>query len=212
MTKYLRSLRRLALLLSMKGFSRGPHITRYAMYNRLSDLGKQLPRREGRVLAVSHSSKLCNVLELKVTELVEANYPDYDLLNLPFDEGSFDFVLTDQVLEHVAGNPQLAINESWRVLRPGGIAVHTTCFINPIHDAPHDYWRFTPAALKLLLENARFSNIIECDGWGNYDAWDYMRIGLRFEGIPHAKWHPIHKLATKNEPDWPIVTWGVAVK
>ena len=129
---------------------------------------------------------------------------------LKFPDEAFDFVLSDQVLEHVAGNPQQAIDESLRVLRPGGIAVHTTCFINPIHDAPGDYWRFTPNALRLL--SSKFSKIIACDGWGNFEAWFIIRNGLRFDGVPHAKWHPLHHIAMKNDPLWPIVTWVVAQK
>jgi hypothetical protein len=44
------------------------------------------------------------------------------------------------------------------------------------------------------------------------DAWLWIRAGLRFEGIPHARWHPMHWVATRNDPDWPIVTWIVAQK
>jgi len=35
---------------------------------------------------------------------------------------------------------------------------------------------------------------------------------VRYTAVPHAKWHPFHKLAMKNDPDWPIVTWVVARK
>ena len=114
------------------------------MYNRLSCIGTALPIRGGRVLSISHSAKLCDILGLQPTEVVEANYPDYNMISLDFPNESFDFVVSDQVLEHVEGNPQQAIDECWRVLRPGGIVVHTTCFINPIHDEPNDYWHFTP--------------------------------------------------------------------
>ena len=33
-----------------------------------------------------------------------------------------------------------------------------------------------------------------------------------YTAVPHAKWHPFHKLAMKNDPNWPIVTWVVARK
>jgi ubiquinone/menaquinone biosynthesis C-methylase UbiE len=162
------------------------------------------------VLAISHSKNLCGLLNVKPRSLVEANYPEHNFLALQFPDASFDFVFSDQVLEHVAGDPQQAIDESWRVLRPGGIAVHTTCLINPIHDEPDDYWRFTPAALRLLAIN--FSRILDCGGWGNFSAWPLIRDGLRFDGIPHAKWHPLHRIATRNDPEWPITTWIVAQK
>ncbi|NLF49405.1 MAG: class I SAM-dependent methyltransferase [Acholeplasmataceae bacterium] len=194
----------------MKGLPRGPHVTRYFMYRQLQSVGETLSSREGDVLAISESKKLCDVLGIKPRSLIEANYPNHNFLSLQFPDKSFDFVFSDQVLEHVEGDPQQAINESWRVLRPGGIAIHTTCFINPIHGCPSDYWRFTPEALRFL--GSRFSRVLDCDGWGNFEAWFLIRDGLRFDGIPHAKWHPLHRIATRNDPEWPIVTWIVAQK
>jgi SAM-dependent methyltransferase len=180
------------------------------MYGRLGSIGPLLPRRGGRVLSISHSANLGGLLGLQPTELIEANYPDHSMLSLGFPDSSYDFVLSDQVLEHVEGNPQQAIDECHRLLKPGGVAVHTTCFINPIHGAPKDFWRFTPEALRLLHQG--WSEIIECGGWGSFEVWSLVQDGLRFEGIPHARWHPLHRLATRNDPLWPIVTWIVARK
>jgi len=195
----------------MKGLPRGPHnITRYFMYNRLGSIGSLLPYRTGRVLSISHSANLGDYLGLQPTGVTEANYPDHNLLSLNFADNSYDFVLSDQVLEHVEGNPQRAIDECYRILKPGGVAVHTTCFINPVHGVPNDFWRFTPEALCLLHQT--WSEIIEFGGWGNFEVWSVVKDGLRAEGIPHAKWHPLHRLATKNDPLWPIVTWIVAKK
>jgi len=208
--KSIKDIRAALWRISMKGLSRGPHITRYFMYDYLNNIGEKLPNRIGDVLSISQSNKLCEVLNIKPTSLVEANYPEHNFLSLNFPDESFDFVISDQVLEHVEGNPQKAIDESWRVLRPGGIAIHSTCFINPIHAAPNDFWRFTPDALKLLLR--KFSRVLDCSGWGNFEVWLLVRDGLRSDGIPHAKWHPLHRIAMKNDPEWPIVTWIVAQK
>lgn len=205
-----RKIRKFTWKVSMKGLPRGPHITRYFMYNRLGSIGPLLPHRTGRVLSISHSANLGDLLGLQPTELVEANYPDHNMLSLNFADTSYDFVLSDQVLEHVEGNPQQAIDECYRVLKPGGVAVHTTCFINPVHGVPKDFWRFTPEALCLL--HRTWSEVIESGGWGNFEVWSVVQDGLRFEGVPHAKWHPLHRLATKNDPGWPIVTWIVAKK
>lgn len=194
----------------MKGLARGPHITRYYMYDHLREIGRLLPERTGRVLSISHSKNLGELLGVRPTEVVEASYPDHNILSLRFEDGSFDFVLSDQVLEHVEGNPQKAVDECYRVLRPGGIAVHTTCFINPIHMVPKDFWRFTPDALRLLHNS--FSQVIDSGGWGNFKVWSLTEIGLRWTGVPHAKWHPFHKRAMENDPLWPIVTWIVARK
>lgn len=205
-----RRLRNLAWRASMKGLSRGPHITRYYMYDRLQSIGSKLPRKSGRVLSISRSENLADLIGLEPNEIVSANYPEHNFLSLAFEDESFDYVLSDQVLEHIEGNPQKAINESYRVLRPGGIAIHTTCFVNPVHGVPKNFWRFTPDALSLLHSNWR--KVIEVNGWGNFQVWSVVQDGIRFAGVPHAKWHPLHKLAVKNDPLWPIVTWIVAEK
>jgi SAM-dependent methyltransferase len=152
-----------AVRLSMKGLPRGPHITRFFMYRHLAQF-RQSPNVATKVLSISHSDRLCEVLGLDPRLVTEANYPAVSMLSLPYPDGSFDYVVSDQVLEHVAGDPQRAIDETFRVLRAGGLAIHATCFMNPIHEAPGDFWRFTPGALRLLC--TRFSSVIECGGWG----------------------------------------------
>ena len=204
-----RKIRQLAWRASMTGLARGPHITRYYMYNRLQSIAPQIAKDGGRVLSISHSENLVALLGLRPTEIVSANYPEHNVLSLQFPDSSFDYVLSDQVLEHIEGDPYKAIAECYRVLRPGGIALHTTCFINPIHDA-RDFWRFTPDALSLLHQE--WAQIIEVGGWGNFDVWSVVFDGHRFSGVPHAKWHPMHRLAMRNDPLWPISTWIAARK
>ncbi len=62
----------------------------------------------------------------------------------------FDVVLCTEVLEHLP-EPQQALDEMFRVLRPSGTLLLTTRFLFPIHDAPHDYFRFTKYGLRHLL-------------------------------------------------------------
>ena len=69
---------------------------------------------------------------------------------LPFVDAAFDVVLCTEVLEHLQ-EPQRAIDEMHRVLKPGGQLLLTTRFLFPIHDAPHDYFRFTKYGLRHLL-------------------------------------------------------------
>ena len=64
--------------------------------------------------------------------------------------------------------------------------------------------RFTPDALRLLSK--KFSEIIECDGWGNFEDLLFIREGSLFQGIPHVTWRPANRLATIHDPLRPIVT------
>lgn len=189
----------------------GPHVTRYAMYRRLGAFrGSLTDRPSPRVLSISGSGALCHRLGFGDEAITEAAYPEANVLDLPFEEGSFDGVVSDQVLEHVEGSPQRAIDECFRVTRPGGFAVHATCFVNPIHYEPGDFWRFTPDALRLLVEP--HDEVLEADGWGSPLVWPVVWLGLRFVPVPEARWHPLHWAATHDHPDWPVVTWVVARK
>jgi SAM-dependent methyltransferase len=209
------AVRQLARLPFSFGTSRmlcGAHVTRYTMYRELAAAIQDPNRGEGKaVLSISHSEILVDVLGLDRAKIVQANYPEHNAIDLrTFGDGEFDYVLSDQVLEHVQGNPQLVFDESLRVLKPGGIAVHTTCFINPVHGAPSDFWRFTPEALTLLSRN--FSEVLCVGGFGNRAIWIVAALGLRMHPVPHATWHPLHKVATTNDPLWPVSTWIVARK
>jgi SAM-dependent methyltransferase len=66
---------------------------------------------------------------------------------------SFDVVLSTQVLEHVP-RPWLAMAEIARVLVPGGTAILTVPHLSMIHEAPTDFFRFTPFALERLARDA----------------------------------------------------------
>lgn len=72
----------------------------------------------------------------------------------------FDVVLCTEVLEHLP-EPQSAVDEMFRVLRPGGTLLLTTRFLFPIHDAPRDYFRFTKYGLRHLLRRFEIEELHE---------------------------------------------------
>lgn len=71
---------------------------------------------------------------------------------LPFKDESFEVILATEVLEHLK-EPQKAIDEMRRVLKPGGKSVLSTRFIFPLHETPHDYYRFTKYGLEYLFKD-----------------------------------------------------------
>lgn len=76
-----------------------------------------------------------------------------DVCNLQnFEENSFDAIFMIEVLEHVK-EPQQAINQLYRVLKPGGTLILSVPFVIPIHDEPYDFFRYTKYGLEYLLQN-----------------------------------------------------------
>jgi len=75
--------------------------------------------------------------------------------NIPVPDNYFKIVITQETLEHVE-NPIKAINEIYRVLKPGGILYCQLPFIIGYHPGPTDFWRFTKEGIVELVESGGF--------------------------------------------------------
>jgi SAM-dependent methyltransferase len=75
-----------------------------------------------------------------------------DVEALPLADGSVGTVIAMNTFEHVARFWR-GFAEIQRVLRPDGALLVSCPFYFHIHSYPSDYWRFTPQALRLLLED-----------------------------------------------------------
>jgi SAM-dependent methyltransferase len=72
-----------------------------------------------------------------------------DSLQLPFKDDSFDTVLSTQVIEHVP-DPFVMLREMCRVLKPAGHLILTAPQAWPLHEEPHDFFRYTRFGLAEL--------------------------------------------------------------
>lgn len=186
------------------------HLTRYSMYKNISKVFTQ-KKMSGAILGIDSIESFYSMINKKNSKITEVYYPEVDIHRLPFKDKTFDYVISDQVLEHVS-DPFLAVAETYRVLKPGGIAVHASVFTTPVHKCPEDYWRYTPDGLRRLCKD--FSEVLECGSWGNRIVQIIALLSdrLRFTPIPDRKFSLRNFIATWNEERYGITSWIVVRK
>ena len=135
--------------------------------------------------------------------------------SLPYEEGSFDVVCSNQVIEHLADTDGF-VAETYRVLRPGGYTVVSTENLASWHNV---------ASLVLGWQPFSLSNVSEkLSGVGNplavhratphlFSSWEHMRVfayrglkelftahGFRVERIVGAGYFPLPAIIGRLEP------------
>ena len=82
-----------------------------------------------------------------------------DAYKIPVACNSFDSAICTAVLEHLE-EPEQALQECHRVLKPGGIAIYSVPFIWHLHEEPRDFYRFSKYGLQYLFGKVEF-DIVE---------------------------------------------------
>lgn len=187
-------------------------LTRYLCYRSIRHWIRSTKRVvSGKVLCVSGVPPFVES-EKNQMELTSTEYPAVDIQALPFSESQFDWVIADQVLEHVE-NPRKAADEMRRVLKPGGIAIFAAPSLNREHDSPRDFWRIMPAGMRDLCKD--FTVIHQCRSWGSARAVNYLTRFTNLWEIPEGYIGfsgEVRSMADDEDPLWPIVTWIIAEK
>ena len=140
----------------------------------VSALQRVAPRAHGRLLDVGCGDKAYEEIFLPFVDSYvgiehEATYAEtnaalrakkadvlYDGKRLPFDDRSFDTVVSLQVLEHTP-YPGDLLTEMARVLSRDGVLIVTVPFSFRLHEEPHDYYRFTPHGMREMCRSAGLS-------------------------------------------------------
>ncbi|WP_176074331.1 class I SAM-dependent methyltransferase [Brucella intermedia] len=92
-----------------------------------------------------------NVVNLEIVP-----YSTTDVLGvlekIPFRDGTFDYVVSNAVLEHVR-DPFTSAKEITRVLKRGGKMFIQVPFLQPYHGYPHHYYNMTKSGLANLFKD-----------------------------------------------------------
>eukprot|EP00238_Polyblepharides_amylifera_P009790 CAMPEP_0196581110 /NCGR_PEP_ID=MMETSP1081-20130531/32454_1 /TAXON_ID=36882 /ORGANISM="Pyramimonas amylifera, Strain CCMP720" /LENGTH=380 /DNA_ID=CAMNT_0041901215 /DNA_START=66 /DNA_END=1208 /DNA_ORIENTATION=- len=158
----------------------------------------------GDVLGVS-GEQLFDSFNFQKSRFTMVDYPVADCHNLPFGNDIFDYVVVQQVLEHVP-HYQTCIHEFRRVLKPGGHILFASPATWPLHPAPRDYWRFMPDSIPVMFKC--FSRIILQGHQGNADG---VRALL---DAPNSRSNPklVQAVLKENDFVWSMFIWAIVQK
>ena len=95
---------------------------------------------------------------------------------IPLADKCMDSAMATEVLEH-SFYPEKTLLEINRVLKSGGFFFFTVPFLWPLHETPHDAYRYTPFSLQKHLEASGFEQI-NLSSLGGWDASLAQLLGL----------------------------------
>lgn len=187
--------------------------SRYGMYTNIERDLSRLKLLPGYCLVIGDTLKgkganptLTDMLP-KGIKITAPDFPEVDMQDMPYEDNTYDYVVSDQVLEHVR-KPWVGVSEVHRVLKPGGVAIVTSALMFPQHGVPYDYFRFTPAGLEVLFED--FSTVYSCAGNGNKKFIESLFVkGTSLQVKPGSS---ISKAASVCDNKYLVSVWIIAEK
>lgn len=100
-----------------------------------------------------------------------------DAHQIPFPDESFDAVVAQAVLEHVA-DPVAVAAELHRALKPGGLVYAETPFLQAVHAGAYDFTRWTPLGHRRLFRRFEEIDSGAAGGPGAALAWAWQAFLL----------------------------------
>jgi len=111
-----------------------------------------------------------------------------DLANIPVEDCRYDFVIFNQVMEHLP-EPKKVLYELHRVLKRGGLLFASAPLFYEEHEQPYDFFRYTSFAWEKMITEVGFE--IEKLDWleGYYGTLGYQ-FSMMFQYLPKWKFLP----------------------
>jgi SAM-dependent methyltransferase/uncharacterized protein YbaR (Trm112 family) len=95
-----------------------------------------------------------------------------DAHDIPFADNTFNCVIAQAMLEHVADS-YICVKEMYRVLKPGGIVYAEAAFMQQVHGGKFDFTRFTHLGHRRLFSQFQEIESGAVCGTGMALAWAY---------------------------------------
>lgn len=111
-----------------------------------------------------------------------------------------DTIVSISVMEHLC-EPQVFLNESYRILKEDGVMILQVPFQWWVHEQPYDYFRFTHYGLKYIFEKAGFQDIHIQPQSGFFTMWF---LKMNYFSLRWIKGSKTRRLLTKTalRPAW----------
>ena len=188
---------------------KGNHASRWVMYE---DLAAWLGKHDwsGKEVAEIGGTNGALTYFIGAARYTQLSYPEYDVQNLfQLPDNRFDLIVMDQTLEHVA-DPERALREIHRVLKPGAVAIITTPFLMPVHPGKNfgDYYRWTPQGMETVLRRCGFEPQVRM--WGHLKAAKAILDDMYLR-VEQARQLGVSLSYIDCEVEFPVTVWAIAV-
>ncbi len=110
-----------------------------------------------------------------------------DLKEIPVEDARYDFVLFNQVMEHLP-DPRLVLKELFRVMKPGARLIYSGPLFYEEHEQPYDFFRYTSLGVRLLFQEAGFAvqRLDWLEGYFGTVAYQMSRMARYLPGRPSS--------------------------
>ena len=134
------------------------------------------------------------------------NYPEFDICEKNKIKKKYDFIIADNVFEHLK-YPYRAAKNIYKLLKSNGYFLIIVPFLVRLHNVPIDCTRWTEDGLKFFLEESGFKiKNIKTNSWGNKSC---VISNLRSDNM----WTRIGFYKNlNNEKNYPVQVWAIAKK